>query len=110
MLEVLLFNSMICYGFRFVTSEGEALYFIRQFFEWLGRVFNAEESMEIAVKPLYGCVNCMASVWGVIGVALFGSRMGIDLVSFQTLGYLLALCGVNLLTGAVIAKLTHPYG
>jgi len=107
MLTIMLINSMMCFGFRFVTSDGEALYFLRKAFESIAFHFSSNKDemnyfMYQLSKPIYGCVNCMASFWGVIGICIFKEQLGFDLISFNSLGYILGLCGVNIMVGGLL--------
>lgn len=55
MLKELIIIALVCNGISFATNEGMILYKVDKFLEKLPKFI---------YKPLIGCVNCMASIWG----------------------------------------------
>lgn len=110
MLGIMFINSMMCFGFRFATSEGEALHFIRRAYENLAfsmtdDVDDMPYFMYQLSKTIYACVNCMASFWGIIGICIFNNQLGFELISFNSIGYILGLCGTNIMIGIGVNSL-----
>lgn len=93
----LVVNSLLCWGVRYTFMEGNVFYPIRLVYEH----FNGPE---VLIQPIWGCIKCMASVWGVVFLLSFGSETvtGQPFLSPATAIYLFALCGVNFLTTIVL--------
>lgn len=54
--------------------------------------------------PLWECVKCMASIWGVSFLLVLGPQevTGEPLISLHTVIYVFALCGVNVVLATVL--------
>ncbi len=60
--------SLFCYGIHIASEPGMLLSSIAEWFEKKLPVF--------WYKPLFGCVYCMASVWGTAGYVLISIHLG----------------------------------
>lgn len=121
MLENVIVVSLLCFGVKFVTSEGELLSFVREWSEvaisfLVGMVIKpyyqyshiqkgeryitgiVEKVTETILKPIFLCVYCMASVWSIIYLKIYG----IDVMSIDTLVFMLCVCGVNIFLSSII--------
>lgn len=79
-LKLMFFNVCVIAGVQFVTGKGQLL-------QGLGDA--SEKLPEILHKPLTGCPECMASVWGTLVYWTLGPRKVI-LFPF----YICGLCGL----------------
>jgi hypothetical protein len=64
LLAISIVIAAVCNGLIIVTSNGQLLYFVRQFME---RVFvntNNEDEIHWLYKPLLLCPSCMPSIYG----------------------------------------------
>lgn len=91
----LLVASLICTGIYALFLEGNLLSPVRvRVANFLDKRVGPRAS-KIIQKPLYGCLPCMASVWGMI------------LVGFN-IPVILALCGMNLIVERLIDAPDEP--
>lgn len=89
---VLALNSLACLGIHCLTSEGMVL---NKPAEWIhNKLDGVFDFSDFICKPLFDCMPCMASIWGIIGWFYF--QPDIHLIP-----YLLILCGVNTLVSKV---------
>lgn len=74
-LTDILIISLFCNGWYLITRHGMALFFLHKLYLWLSNgVMKADNEvvwmlchkpiLKIIYKPLFGCVTCMASIWG----------------------------------------------
>lgn len=84
---VLVLNSLLCLGVHLLTDEGMLL-------EYPADVLRAFIG-DFPCKPLFDCLPCMASVWGIVGWYAF------DMVEINPIVYMLCLCGVNWFTAKI---------
>lgn len=88
-------NSFMCWGVRLAFMDGNIFYPIRKAYEKIDHPV----AYEIA-QPIWGCVKCMASVWGIVFLLSVGTQnvTGQPFLSPATAVYIFALCGLNFLT------------
>ena len=72
MLIKSLIISLACVGLRIVSSPGMILYFLRMPYEWAQ---NESDMLTYILKPVIGCVTCMASVWTLVIEKVFYSGL-----------------------------------
>lgn len=83
LILLLLFNSLVCFGFYAATREGMVLSFIQLITpNWLA-------------MPVHGCLTCMASVHSLYVFLPYALHHGVCLWAY--LSYILALAGFNTL-------------
>ena len=77
--------------------DGMILSFIKNAYEYIG-------GPEVLVQPIWGCVKCMASVWGIVFLLIIGAEnaTGHPFLSLVTPVYIFALCGLNMLSSELI--------
>lgn len=93
---VIVLNSIICLGIHTTTREGMVFEPIANAMRCFANGIMDES--QYLCKPLFDCMPCMASIWGVAGYFYFEPDINIIV-------YVLALCGVN----ALISKIYY-YG
>ena len=62
---------------------------------------------DVIRKPLYACLQCMASIWGAAFVYFNQSYLGFDFWSIQTIGWIFALSGLNWIVGEIMTKVVN---
>ncbi len=73
------------------TRDGMILGKLRAYIQTLiDKIFGVEAS-EWVCKPLFECITCMASVWGIIGCIVFG----VSLIDWPVT--ILMVCGINVI-------------
>lgn len=87
---IYIINTLFCLGIHKVTRDGNIFCYIA---DYIRSIIGAYWS-----KPLFDCLPCMASVWGIYGWLFLQPK--IDIIT-----YVIALSGLNYLT----AKLAY-YG
>jgi hypothetical protein len=81
MIATIIIISLFCNGIYLATREGMILYFLHDkyldkakgFFRSDGEIewiYKGNTLLKFIYKPLFGCLPCMASIWGT--VAYFG--------------------------------------
>lgn len=101
-IEVLIVNSLVCWGVRFAFMDGNILHPIRRLYEAvLVRDTAMGNFFDMISEPLWGCVMCMSSFWGIA----FTLANGGDIANFRFLFYVFALCGLNWLMSFVVEAL-----
>lgn len=90
MLDVI-FISLFCTGI-FILFNGEGM-----LFEGLGNFIRMHID-EVFLKPFFGCLPCMASVWTCVYTYTFAE------FNIQTLFVMLAVCGLNYLIATKISE------
>lgn len=96
-LTILFFNSLLCLGVFYSTKQGYILSF---FSEWYDVLANRSKIFMWLRKPLFGCVSCTASFWGLIGIVALHP---FELFSHYTILYIFALSALNLILSSIIA-------
>jgi hypothetical protein len=79
MITQIILISIFCNGWYLITRQGMILFFLHNWYlelfkgfiradgdvEWMYKT--SPEIPRFFYKPLFGCVTCMASIWGSIG-------------------------------------------
>ena len=72
-LKTTLIISLFCTGLRIISGEGMIFYFLRKPYE------NSQGILQQILKPIIGCVTCMASFHG-IWIYIYLHGFSFDLV------------------------------
>lgn len=86
--------SLACVGLRVSMGHGMLLHFLQQVYD------RASTRIKFVLKPVIGCVTCMASVWGLLGVgvwASFDTNLKLTMIIACTPFFLFAVAGLNTL-------------
>lgn len=99
-------NSLLCFGIRAATFSGNVLGWVRpvwsfafEFMEIIraiignGNYPDYSSTREFLAKPIFGCVKCMASVWGLFFVGVLD--IGIDIYSWEMLVHICMVSGFS---------------
>lgn len=97
----ILIISLFCNGIYIVTRYGMILFFIRDFYARLANgVIKSDDEvswmlchkpvLRFFYKPLFGCLPCMASIWGTVGYFCLG-----NLLSFEYPVIIIAVACMN---------------
>lgn len=111
----ILIASLMIFGMYEVTSEGRLLYKLTQLYwliddyiayplyrmklSFLGRASNM--FFQELSEPLFGCVICMSSLYGITYFAI----SGYNILSFDMIVFMLALAGFNKIVSGVLDTL-----
>lgn len=98
-------NCLVCYGARFAFQFG-ALSPIKNAYEAIGEKI-APKLFDYLSNPLWDCVMCMSSIWGIGFLLVVGPNQvtGYSIISAQTVIYVFALCGLNWLVSHLLEYL-----
>lgn len=67
MIELMIYTSLFIVGLKLITQQGMIFSEVGRRIELLSR----QKRYEKALMPLFTCVYCMASVWGLASYLLF---------------------------------------
>lgn len=111
---MILVNLLLIFGVKKATQYGMVLYPLTAPFESWKAEREANENFDLAygfvsfiTKPLYNCVYCMSSFWGVLFVFSVASTFGFwENINFIWLvAYAFALCGAISILGKYLESL-----
>lgn len=96
---ILFFNSLICIGV-FHLMRGD--YLLSPLADSFDRASDRVSLLKKIRKPLFGCVACTASVWGLAMLSIV-QPFAFDLwIPFKVFGYIAALMALNLILNGLI--------
>jgi hypothetical protein len=84
MVERIIITTLVINAIFWLMNSDES--FLYKFSQYLQTNIN-----EQPLKPLFGCLACMASFWGLVASVYFG----LDLI--QVPAFILAVCGLNII-------------
>jgi hypothetical protein len=87
MLQQVIFNSLIILGIHALFWPGMILVKFRKYLERMPR---------FCKKPLFDCLICMSSVWGVTFFLCFNK------LSWHLIPHVLAVCGLNVILDSAV--------
>lgn len=88
MIEQIIITSLVINAiFWLMNSDGSFMYNIAQYLHT-----NINEQ---ALKPLFGCMACMASFWGLLACVYFGIGL------YDVVPFILSVCGLNIIASKI---------
>lgn len=88
MIEQIIITSLVINAIFWIMNSDES--FLYEFSQVLHRNIN-----EQVLKPFFGCLSCMASVWGLLSCVYF------DIGLYDVAPFIMAVCGLNIIVSKV---------
>lgn len=107
-IEVIVLNSIFCFGIYAASFEGMILFRFVRFYERVFNVYNEHNEVNNKFfyklsKPLYSCVICMSSIWGAIFVLVSGLT-SYGVVSIEFIVHVVMVSGINYVASEMFSK------